>query len=203
MAAKSSAIEQIALVLSEPESMPDNTSIVRASSLLHPRKVITMATRCAAAWPAPNTRSTSCRQTSRRAIGSSKPLLSSLRFGTFQPLLMRARCFASASYLSRAARIKRSVCSLGMPKANCSAVSEHGICQPHLSSRAAVAVADLKAVAPRWAAAVRTPPWTWPMQQLRPTCPVFSRLPRGQTHDVTQPSMRQLGFGAEGRAYAS
>jgi hypothetical protein len=26
-----------ALVLSEPESMPDNTSIVRASSLLHPR----------------------------------------------------------------------------------------------------------------------------------------------------------------------
>jgi hypothetical protein len=33
----SAAIEQVALVLSEPESMPDNTSIVRASSLLHPR----------------------------------------------------------------------------------------------------------------------------------------------------------------------
>jgi hypothetical protein len=34
----SAAIEQVALVLSEPESMPDNTSIVRASSLLHPRQ---------------------------------------------------------------------------------------------------------------------------------------------------------------------
>jgi hypothetical protein len=32
----SAAIEQVALVLAEPE-MPDNTSIVRASSLLHPR----------------------------------------------------------------------------------------------------------------------------------------------------------------------
>jgi len=32
----SAAIEQVALVLSEPE-MPDNTPIVRASSLLHPR----------------------------------------------------------------------------------------------------------------------------------------------------------------------
>jgi hypothetical protein len=33
----STAIEQLALVLSEPETMPDNTPIVRASSLLHPR----------------------------------------------------------------------------------------------------------------------------------------------------------------------
>jgi hypothetical protein len=33
----SAAIEQVALVLSEPETMPDNTPIVRASSLLHPR----------------------------------------------------------------------------------------------------------------------------------------------------------------------
>jgi hypothetical protein len=33
----SAAIEQVALVLSEPETMPDNTPIVRAPSLLHPR----------------------------------------------------------------------------------------------------------------------------------------------------------------------
>jgi hypothetical protein len=33
----SAAIEQVALVLSEPETMADNTPIVRASSLLHPR----------------------------------------------------------------------------------------------------------------------------------------------------------------------
>jgi hypothetical protein len=33
----SCAIEQVALVLSEPEPMPDTTSIVRASSLLQSR----------------------------------------------------------------------------------------------------------------------------------------------------------------------
>jgi hypothetical protein len=33
----SAAIEQVALMLSEPESMPDNTPIVRPSSLLRPR----------------------------------------------------------------------------------------------------------------------------------------------------------------------
>jgi hypothetical protein len=33
----SAAIEQVALVLSELEPMPDSTPIVRASALLHPR----------------------------------------------------------------------------------------------------------------------------------------------------------------------